>query len=103
MNNSKKAKILILPWTLWKHFTILLFSGYADLPRHPMFWGNTADAQNSAMLLPMSKNRFDEIIQNLHLADNSSLDPNDKLKKVSQLIEKINEQCLLQIFNKTNS
>ena len=55
------------------------------------------------MLLPMSKNRFDEIIQNLHLADNSSLDPNDKLKKVSQLIEKINEQCLLHIFNRTNS
>ena len=38
------------------------------------------------------KNISDEIIQNLHVADNSTLDPNDKLRKVSQLIEKINEQ-----------
>ena len=44
----------------------------------------------------MSRKKIDEIIQNLHLADDSILDPNDKFSKVRSLIEKINKKCLLQ-------
>ena len=38
--------------------------------------------------------RFDEIMKYLHLADNTSLDPNDKFSKVQPLTDKLNEQCL---------
>ena len=33
-------------------------------------------------------------MQNLHLADNSNLDKEDKFAKVKPLIDKLNEQCL---------
>lgn len=35
-------------------------------------------------------------MKNLYLTDNSTLDPNNKFKKVSPLIERLNEHCLVQ-------
>ena len=35
-------------------------------------------------------------MKNLYLTDNSTLDPNSKVRKVSPLIEKLNEHCLVQ-------
>ena len=66
------------------------------LPRRPMFWENTADVQNISVSWLMSTNRFDEIMKNLHLADNSARNPNVKFSKVKPLIEKLNKQCLMQ-------
>ena len=37
-------------------------------------------------------------MQNLHLADNSNLDKEDKFAKVRPLINKVNEQCLADYF-----
>ena len=87
---------MILTLALEMLFTILLKSRYVDLPRRPMFWENTADVENIAISSLISRNRFDEIMQNLNLADSSTLDPNDKFRKVSPLIKNLNEQCLLQ-------
>ena len=41
-----------------------------------------------------SRNRSDEIIKHLQLADNTSLDPDEKFSKVRPLLDKVNEQCL---------
>ena len=43
----------------------------------------------------MSSYVFKEVLPNLHLADNSTLDPNDKFIKIRPLIEKLIKQCLL--------
>ena len=86
--------------TLKAFIAILLISGYVNLPRRTMFWENTADVQNTAVSSLMSRNRFDEIMQNLHLADNSFLDANDKFSKVRRLIEKLNDPCLLLYQNR---
>ena len=43
----------------------------------------------------MSSYIFKEVLPNLHLADNSALDPNDKFIKMRPLIEKLIKQCLL--------
>ena len=59
--------------------TDLLISEYVDLPRCHMFWKNTADEPNISVSSFMSINRFVEIMHNLHLIDNSTLVPNDKL------------------------
>ena len=61
--------------------TILLISGHLYIQIHPVFWENTADVQNIAISSLMSRSMFDEIMQNLHLEDNSTLNPNDKLNK----------------------
>ena len=74
--------------------TILLVSGYVDLPRQPFYQKYNEDTQNTIVSSLLSHNRFDEIMQNLHLADNSNLDKEDKFAKVRQLIDKLNEQCL---------
>ena len=60
-----------------------------------MFSRNIADVQTIAVSSLMSSNRFDEIIQNLHLVDTSTLDPNEKFSKVRPLTENLNNQCLL--------
>ena len=60
---------------------ILLISGHLYIQIHPVFWENTADVQNIAISSLMSRSMFDEIMQNLHLEDNSTLDPNGKLNE----------------------
>ena len=72
---------------------ILLVNGYLDLPRQPMYWEHNEDTHNATVTLLLG-NRFDKIMQNLHLADNSNLDKEDKFAKVRPLINKVNEQCL---------
>ena len=76
---------------------ILLISGYVDIPRRPMFWECSTDVHNDAVSSMMSGNRFDEIMKYLHLANNTSLDPNDKSGKIRPLLVKLNEQCLFQL------
>ena len=73
---------------------ILLVNGYLDLPRQPMYWEHNEDTHNAIVSSLLSRNRFDEIMQDLHLADNSNLDKEDKFAKVRPLINKVNEQCL---------
>ena len=80
--------------TLKAFIAILLVSGYVDLPRRPMYWEHNEDTHNTTVSSLLSRNRFDEIMQNLHLADNSNLDKEDKFAKVRPLIDKLNEQCL---------
>ena len=59
---------------------ILLVSGYVDLPRRPMYWEHNEDTHNTTVS-SLSQNRFDELMQNLHLADNSNLDKGDTLRR----------------------
>ena len=77
--------------TLKAFITILLVSGYVDLPRRRMYWENNEDTQNTTVSSLLSPNQFDEIMKNLHLADNSNLDKEDKFAKVRLLIDKLNE------------
>ena len=58
---------------------ILLVSGYVDLPRRPMYWEHNEDTHNTTVS-SLSWNRFNELMQNLHLADNSNLDKEDTLR-----------------------
>ena len=78
--------------TLKAFIVILLVSGYVDLARRPMYWEHNEDTHNATLSSLLSRNRFDEVMQNLHLADNSNLDKQDKFAKVRPLIDKLNEQ-----------
>ena len=73
---------------------ILLLSGHVVLPRRPMYWERSDDTHNSIVSSLMSRNRFDLIMQNLHLADNANFDQNDKFAKVRKLIKYMNDYCL---------
>ena len=72
----------------------LLLSEYIDLPIRPRFWECSGDVHNDTASSMMSRNRFDEIMKYLHLADNTSFDPHVKFSKVRPLLDTVNKQCL---------
>ena len=81
--------------TLKAFIAILLISGYVNLPRQPMYWDHNEDTHNTTVSSLLSRKRFYETMQNLHLAGNSNLDKEDKFVNVTPLIDKLNEQCLV--------
>lgn len=72
---------------------LLLASGYVRFPRKRMFWETAEDVSIRCLSEAMSRNRFEEILRYLHLADNSNLDTDDKFAKVRPMVNHINEQC----------
>ena len=80
--------------TLKAFIAILLVSSYVNWPRRTMYWEHNEDTHNKTASSLLSQNHFDEIMQHVHLADNSNLDKEDKFAKVRPLIDKLNEQCL---------
>jgi DNA excision repair protein ERCC-6 len=59
-----------------------------------MYWEANGDVHNTMVSGAMSRNRFSEILSNIHFANNSNLDQNDKFAKVRPLIDSINASCL---------
>ena len=80
---------------IWK--ALLQFFLSVDMFIYPnvLFWVCSADVHNDVVSSMMSRNRFNEIMKYLHLADNTYLDPNDKFSKVGPLLNKLNKECLL--------
>ena len=52
---------------------ILLVSGYHPAPYRRLYWSNEPDMHNDLITASMRRNKFDEILQYLHLADNSQI------------------------------
>lgn len=73
---------------------ILFASSYALLPRRPVHWENESDVHNEAIASTMSRNRFDQMMKFLYLADNTTLTPGDKLTKVRPLFDILNQRFI---------
>jgi DNA excision repair protein ERCC-6 len=69
---------------------ILFVSGYNSLPRRKMYWENMADVRNEAIASAMSRNRFDELMRFVHVADNDNLNADDRFAKVRPLFTVLN-------------
>ena len=52
---------------------VLLPSGYCKVPYRNLYWADAPDTHNEAVSCAMSRNRFREILSNLHLADNTQV------------------------------
>ena len=72
-------------------FAILFTSGYAQLPQRRLYWDRSDDVHNAAVSGAMTRNRFDEIMQFVHVADNENLPANDRMAKVRPLFNLMNE------------
>ncbi|XP_055911774.1 piggyBac transposable element-derived protein 3-like [Eupeodes corollae] len=68
--------------------------GYHKLPSWRHFWSESQDLGVSLVGKAMSRNRFDAILSNLHVNDNSCIpkDNKDRLFKLRPLIEYLNEK-----------
>jgi len=81
----------ITPGELKLFIAILFTSGYAQLPQRRLYWDNSSDVHNAAVSGAMTRNRFDEIMQVVHVADNEKLPVNDRMAKVRPLFNLMNE------------
>ena len=69
----------------------ILLSGYSKLPHRRMYWSASDDVP-SLLSKSIRRNRFDDILQNLHLADNTVLDPSDRLAKLRPFMSRLQEK-----------
>lgn len=61
-----------------------------SLPRRSMYWEPKDDALNLAVSKTMSRNRFDQLMKYLHLANNEALGQGDRMAKVRSLYKLLN-------------
>lgn len=69
---------------------ILLLTGYHSLPQEEMYWSLDKDISVPIVREAMSRSQYRNIKQNLHLADNTVPDKNDKLYKVRPYLNLLN-------------
>jgi len=69
---------------------IMLLSGYHSLPQQHLYWSLDEDIAVPIVRNAMTKNKFMAIKQNLHLCNNETLAPNDKLAKVRPMYDTLN-------------
>ena len=66
--------------------------GYHILPSYTMYWSDAPDLAVPFMSRVMTRNRFSQLLSNLHVNDNAKLLKDDKLSKIRPLIDKANAQ-----------
>ena len=92
----------IEPNELKSFLAVLLLSGYIPYPRCSMYWEMSSDSRNTIAASLFTRNRFLDVLQYLHLADNNNLNPSDKFSKVNPLFKMINESCLQNFIPEKN-
>jgi len=82
------------PTELRLFMAILFTSGYAPLPRRRLYWEPSPDVHNAAVSQAMTRNRFEELMENIHVADNDNLAPNDRMANVRPLFTALNSKFI---------
>ena len=75
-------------------FAILFTSGYCVLPYRRMHWECSPDVLSEAISKAVFRNRLEEILRFIHLANNNAFDSSDKFAKVRPLINFLNDSFL---------
>ena len=71
---------------------INIIMGYHVLPSYTHYWCEGPDVSVPFISSVLTRNRFSQILSNVHVNDNKNLDKNDKLSKIRPLIAKANSQ-----------
>ena len=67
-----------------------------------MYWEMSSDSRNTIVASLFTRNRFLDVLQYLHLANNNNLNPSDKFSKVNPLFKMIHEGCLQNFIPERN-
>jgi len=73
---------------------VVILSGYVPLPRRRMYCEQAADCHSAVAACFMTRDRFEEVMRNLHLADNNNLNKEDKFAKMRPLFDILNKSFL---------
>lgn len=73
---------------------INFFMGYHQLPSYKHYWSSASDLGVPTVSSSMTRNRFQAILSNVHVNDNSLITPEnkDKVFKIRPLIQSLNNQ-----------
>ena len=66
-----KGNLNILEDEIRTFIAVLLLSGYCKGPYRDLYWADAPDTHNESVSCARSRNRFREILSNLHLTDNT--------------------------------
>ncbi|KAG8224445.1 hypothetical protein J437_LFUL001398 [Ladona fulva] len=80
---------------------VLLLSGYHQLPNRRLYWSKSEDCSVEIVSNSIRRNRFEEILRYLHLADNARYDGQDRLYKVRPLFSVLNKNLKI-LFQSEN-
>ena len=71
--------------------------GYHSLPAIKHYWSNDIDLKVSLVANAMSRNRYQQILANLHVNDNNGMPENntDKLYKIKPFVDALNNNFML--------
>jgi len=64
------------------YIAIMVLSGYSTVPAKRMYWDKDDDVRNALVYNAMRRDRFFKITKFLHCAENTKLDPQDKMWKL---------------------
>ena len=84
-----KGNLNILEDEIRTFIAVLLLSGYCKVSYRNLYWADAPGTHSEAVSCAMSRNRFREILSNLHLADNTQI-TEGRNYKVRVLSEKLN-------------
>ena len=90
----EKTHFFITPSDVKLCFAIIVLSGFVPLPRRRLLWDSRPDTRNEAVASSITLNRFEELLRYLHFADNTKLNPDDKMAKLRPLLSMLNERFL---------
>ena len=81
---------------------VLLLSGCIPYATWSLYWEMCLDGQNTIVASLLTRNRFLNVLQYLHLADNNNFNPSDKFSEVNPLLRMMNESCLENVIPEKN-
>ena len=84
-----KGNLNILEDKIRTFIAVFLLPGYCKVPYENLYWADVPGTHNEAVSCAMSRNRFREILSNLHLAENTQI-TEDRYYKVRVPFEKLN-------------
>lgn len=100
---QKSLNLNLKPYEVLNFMGINFLMGYHKLPSWKYYWCCAPDLSVPFVANTMTRNRFDLILTNLHLNDNTLIpnDNKDKLFKLKPLINYLNEK-FQQVYHGTN-
>lgn len=73
-----------------KFFGLLLYMGLVRLPKLSHYWSKDEILRQHFARTIMSRNRFELLLQYLHFSNNENVDPNDRIGKIRELVDDLN-------------
>lgn len=84
----------ITPSEMKVFLSILVLSGYNQLPSKRSYWENNEDMKNLLVSRAMRRDRFLQICRFIHFADNNTIDKDDKMYKLRTLTDALKKAFL---------